>query len=74
MGGMQILNARFCVLNLICPTLLFLNIKVGECLGIWWRPDFGTLLYPFLPPNTERPKVIPGAFLLFYVLGAARSS
>jgi len=30
---------------------------VGECLGMWWRPDFETLLYPFLPPNIKQPKV-----------------
>jgi len=30
---------------------------VGECLGMWWRPDFETLLYPFLPPNIKHPKV-----------------
>ncbi|XP_027902204.1 pre-mRNA cleavage factor Im 25 kDa subunit 1 isoform X2 [Vigna unguiculata] len=30
--------------------------EVGECLGMWWRPDFETLLYPFLPPNVKQPK------------------
>ncbi|XP_034699022.1 pre-mRNA cleavage factor Im 25 kDa subunit 1 isoform X2 [Vitis riparia] len=30
--------------------------EVGECLGMWWRPDFETLLYPYLPPNVKNPK------------------
>ncbi|XP_042001698.1 pre-mRNA cleavage factor Im 25 kDa subunit 1-like isoform X1 [Salvia splendens] len=30
--------------------------EVGECLGMWWRPDFESLLYPYLPPNIKRPK------------------
>jgi cleavage and polyadenylation specificity factor subunit 5 len=25
---------------------------------MWWRPDFETLLYPYLPPNVKRPKVV----------------
>lgn len=25
---------------------------------MWWRPDFETLLYPYLPPNIKRPKVV----------------
>lgn len=37
-------------------TVIYL-IKVGECLGMWWRPDFETLMYPFLPPNVKQPKV-----------------
>ncbi|KAI3443601.1 hypothetical protein Pfo_000266 [Paulownia fortunei] len=38
--------------------------QVGECLGIWWRPDFEALLYPFLPPNTKRPKECTKLFLV----------
>ncbi|KAL1554941.1 Pre-mRNA cleavage factor Im 25 kDa subunit 1 [Salvia divinorum] len=30
--------------------------EVGECLGMWWRPDFESLLYPYLPPNIKWPK------------------
>ena len=24
---------------------------------MWWRPDFETLMYPFIPPNVKKPKV-----------------
>lgn len=38
--------------------------EVGECLGMWWRPDFETLLYPYLPPNIKRPKECTKLFLV----------
>eukprot|EP00803_Ostreobium_quekettii_P010418 evm.model.scf_2415.1 EVM.evm.TU.scf_2415.1 scf_2415:6628-8717(+) len=30
--------------------------EVGECIGIYWRPNFETILYPYLPPHITRPK------------------
>ncbi|KAM7515686.1 hypothetical protein LguiA_005269 [Lonicera macranthoides] len=41
-----------------------LNWEVGECLGMWWRPDFETLLYPYLPPSGKRPKECTKLFLV----------
>ncbi|KAJ7955930.1 Pre-mRNA cleavage factor Im subunit like [Quillaja saponaria] len=38
--------------------------EVGECLGMWWRPDFETLLYPYLPPNVKRPKECTKLFIV----------
>lgn len=38
--------------------------EVGECLGMWWRPDFESLLYPYLPPNIKRPKECTKLFLV----------
>ncbi|KAI4335259.1 hypothetical protein L6164_013923 [Bauhinia variegata] len=38
--------------------------EVGECLGMWWRPDFETLLYPYLPPNVKKPKECTKLFLV----------
>ncbi|KAJ1439886.1 NUDIX hydrolase-like domain superfamily [Sesbania bispinosa] len=38
--------------------------EVGECLGMWWRPDFETLMYPFLPPNIKQPKECTKLFLV----------
>ncbi|XP_004513457.1 pre-mRNA cleavage factor Im 25 kDa subunit 1 isoform X2 [Cicer arietinum] len=38
--------------------------EVGECLGMWWRPDFETLMYPFLPPNVKHPKECTKLFLV----------
>ncbi|PSS36416.1 Pre-mRNA cleavage factor Im subunit like [Actinidia chinensis var. chinensis] len=41
-----------------------LDWEVGECLGMWWRPDFETLLYPYLPPNVKKPKECIKLFLV----------
>ncbi|KAL6984631.1 Pre-mRNA cleavage factor Im 25 kDa subunit 1 [Sarracenia purpurea var. burkii] len=41
-----------------------LDWEVGECLGMWWRPGFETLLYPYLPPNVKRPKECRKLFLV----------
>ncbi|GFQ06599.1 pre-mRNA cleavage factor im 25 kDa subunit 1 [Phtheirospermum japonicum] len=38
--------------------------EVGECLGMWWRPDFEALVYPYLPPNIKRPKECTKLFLV----------
>lgn len=38
--------------------------EVGDCLGMWWRPDFETLFYPYLPPNIKHPKECAKIFLV----------
>ncbi|XP_057537761.1 pre-mRNA cleavage factor Im 25 kDa subunit 1 [Amaranthus tricolor] len=38
--------------------------EVGDCLGMWWRPDFETLYYPYLPPNIKKPKECAKLFLV----------
>ncbi|KAM3712795.1 hypothetical protein ACB098_01G209300 [Castanea mollissima] len=38
--------------------------EVGECLGMWWKPDFETLVYPYLPPNVKCPKECTKLFLV----------
>ncbi|CAK9144151.1 unnamed protein product [Ilex paraguariensis] len=38
--------------------------EVGECLGMWWRHNFETLLYPYLPPNVKWPKECIKLFLV----------
>lgn len=38
--------------------------EVGECLGMWWRPDFETLLYPYLSPNVKKPKECTKLYLV----------
>lgn len=30
--------------------------QVGECLAQWWRPNFETFMYPFVPAHVTRPK------------------
>ncbi|CAH8359749.1 unnamed protein product [Eruca vesicaria subsp. sativa] len=34
------------------------GLEVGECIGMWLRPNFETLMYPFSPPNVKHPKVL----------------
>jgi cleavage and polyadenylation specificity factor subunit 5 len=41
-----------------------LKWEVGECIGMWWRPDFDTLMYPYLPPNVKKPKECTKLFLV----------
>ncbi|CAB79740.1 mRNA cleavage factor subunit-like protein [Arabidopsis thaliana] len=52
--------------GLVCCFLasLCINIAVGECIGMWWRPNFETLMYPFLPPNIKHPKECTKLFLV----------
>ncbi|XP_021911179.1 pre-mRNA cleavage factor Im 25 kDa subunit 1 [Carica papaya] len=38
--------------------------EVGECVGMWWRPDFETLLYPSLSPTVKKPKECIKLFLV----------
>ncbi|TYI71789.1 hypothetical protein E1A91_D07G014000v1 [Gossypium mustelinum] len=38
--------------------------EVGECLGMWWRHDFETLLCPYLPPTVKKPKECTKLFLV----------
>lgn len=37
---------------------------------MWWKPDFETLLYPYLSPNVKKPKV----YQLFLYKGLSLSS
>nr|KAJ0196494.1 hypothetical protein LSAT_V11C700357050 [Lactuca sativa] len=32
--------------------------NVGECIGTWWKSDFETIPYPYLPSSGKNPKVI----------------
>ncbi|KAL9224237.1 hypothetical protein vseg_000297 [Gypsophila vaccaria] len=38
--------------------------EVSECLGMWWKPDFETLFYPYLLPNIKSPKECAKVFLV----------
>lgn len=37
--------------------LLSISHQIDERIGMWWRSDFETLPFPYLPPNLRRPKV-----------------
>eukprot|EP01023_Acetabularia_acetabulum_P066533 TRINITY_DN899_c2_g1_i1.p1 TRINITY_DN899_c2_g1~~TRINITY_DN899_c2_g1_i1.p1 ORF type:complete len:235 (-),score=24.98 TRINITY_DN899_c2_g1_i1:344-997(-) len=32
--------------------------EVGQCIGVYYRPSFDTVVYPYLPPHVSRPKEI----------------
>mmetsp|Transcript_36522 Transcript_36522/g.115198 ORF Transcript_36522/g.115198 Transcript_36522/m.115198 type:complete len:177 (-) Transcript_36522:62-592(-) len=38
--------------------------QVGECLGMWWRPNFETLMYPYMPPHITKPKECKKIYLV----------
>lgn len=37
---------------------------VGDCLAQWWRPNFETFMYPFIPPHVTRPKECKKMYLV----------
>ncbi|KKA31039.1 hypothetical protein TD95_002965 [Thielaviopsis punctulata] len=37
---------------------------IGDCLAQWWRPNFETFMYPFIPPHVTRPKECKKMYLL----------
>ena len=38
--------------------------EVGDCLAQWWRPNFETFMYPFIPPHVSRPKECKKLYLI----------
>ncbi|TIB72129.1 cleavage and polyadenylation specificity factor, 25 kDa subunit [Wallemia mellicola] len=30
--------------------------EIGDCLAQWWRPNFETFMYPFIPAHVTKPK------------------
>uniref|UniRef100_A0A7S0N1Q4 Pre-mRNA cleavage factor Im 25 kDa subunit n=1 Tax=Pyramimonas obovata TaxID=1411642 RepID=A0A7S0N1Q4_9CHLO len=32
------------------------NWEISECAGVWWRPNFESHVYPYLPPHITKPK------------------
>lgn len=37
---------------------------IGEIVGTWWRPNFETFMYPYLPPHIKKPKEKKVCFLV----------
>ncbi|CAG8287277.1 unnamed protein product [Penicillium salamii] len=37
---------------------------IGDCLARWWRPNFETFMYPFVPGHCTRPKECKKLFLI----------
>ncbi|XP_020574770.1 pre-mRNA cleavage factor Im 25 kDa subunit 2 isoform X1 [Phalaenopsis equestris] len=40
------------------------NWQVGECVAIWWRPNFETVMYPYCPPHITKPKECKKLFIV----------
>lgn len=38
--------------------------KIGQLLATWWRPNFETFVYPYLPPHITNPKEIKRMYLV----------
>lgn len=51
-------------LSLLLLLLPALFMQVGECVGTWWRPNFDTVFYPYLPPHITRPKELKKLFVV----------
>ncbi|ORY06963.1 cleavage and polyadenylation specificity factor, 25 kDa subunit [Basidiobolus meristosporus CBS 931.73] len=30
--------------------------EIGECISTWWRPNFETFMYPYVPAHVSKPK------------------
>ena len=37
---------------------------IGDCLAQWWRPNFETFMYPFVPAHVTRPKECKKLYLI----------
>lgn len=52
-------NFLTCFLLLIYTlTKIILWLQIGQCLAIWWRPNFDVVMYPYCSPHITKPKVI----------------
>jgi len=40
-----------------------INWQVGELVSTWWRPNFETVMYPYVPPQVAAPKESRKIFL-----------
>lgn len=38
--------------------------KIHDCVAQWWRPNFETFMYPFIPAHVTRPKECKKMYLI----------
>eukprot|EP01059_Diplonema_ambulator_P020319 TRINITY_DN3406_c0_g1_i1.p1 TRINITY_DN3406_c0_g1~~TRINITY_DN3406_c0_g1_i1.p1 ORF type:complete len:200 (+),score=40.69 TRINITY_DN3406_c0_g1_i1:120-719(+) len=38
--------------------------QVGECVSVWYRPNFEALMYPYVPPHVTKPKEVKKLYLV----------
>lgn len=47
-----------------CPNEDFtINWQIGELISCWWRPNFETVMYPYIPAHVSNPKECRKIFL-----------
>ncbi|KAJ3693009.1 hypothetical protein LUZ60_012104 [Juncus effusus] len=40
------------------------NWQIGDCVAVWWRPNFETVMYPYCPPHITKPKECKKLYLV----------
>ncbi|KAK1686480.1 hypothetical protein QYE76_047328 [Lolium multiflorum] len=50
--------------DVIRRNALGLDAEVGECVAVWWRPNFETVMYPYCPPHITKPKECKKLFIV----------
>lgn len=55
------LNERLAPAN---PTAQDQDWSIGDTLAQWWRPNFETFMYPFLPAHVSRPKELKKLYFI----------
>jgi cleavage and polyadenylation specificity factor subunit 5 len=55
------LNERLAPTN---PTPSDTDWHIGDTLAQWWRPNFETFMYPYLPGHVSRPKELKKLYLI----------
>lgn len=55
------LNERLAPTN---PSASDTDWDIGDTLAQWWRPNFETFMYPFLPAHVSRPKELKKLYLI----------
>jgi cleavage and polyadenylation specificity factor subunit 5 len=38
--------------------------QIGDAVGSWWRPNFETSLYPYIPAHVTRPKEVKKMYII----------
>ncbi|TPX45363.1 hypothetical protein SeLEV6574_g03902 [Synchytrium endobioticum] len=38
--------------------------EIGELLTVWWRPNFETFMYPYIPPHITQPKEMKKVYMV----------
>ncbi|KAB1210712.1 Cleavage and polyadenylation specificity factor subunit 5 [Morella rubra] len=61
-----VLGDQFCLKMWVLGSVAeyTLAVLIGECVAIWWRPNFETIMYPYCPPHITKPKECKKLYLV----------